>query len=170
MSNGAGDRIDINSYGKVLQTLGRFYILPRLQFIYTERNEPQLLFLGSPLRTFCTSTTLTKSGNADHVQQCFRGSSTEHITVSSLKTLALHMASPLWERCFILFDACQSYNSYALMLGASTSGSHWGPTFWRILALAKPSAGCGCVGISASFHHLPLVSLFLFSTPSHTLH
>ena len=88
------DRIDINSYVKVLQTLGRFYILPRLQFIYTERNEPQLLFLGSPsLRSFRASRSLM-SGNADHLHAFV-----DLLPSTAPKTQALHTTFPLWERC-----------------------------------------------------------------------
>ena len=94
MINTAEDRVNIASYVKVLQTLGRFHLLPRLQFIYTERNEPQLLFLGSPhLRTFRTSSKLTGAVDADYVQSFL-----DLLPSTSPKTATLHVNLPLQER------------------------------------------------------------------------
>jgi len=94
MINTAEDRVNIASYVKVLQTLGRFHLLPRLHFIYTERNEPQLLFLGSPhLRTFRTSSKLTGAVNADYVQSFL-----DLLPSTSPKTATLHVNLPLQER------------------------------------------------------------------------
>ena len=65
----AEDRVRITSYAMVLQALGRFHLLPRLRFLYTERNERQLLFLGSPhLRMFLIGKPLTDGDDANHVQ------------------------------------------------------------------------------------------------------
>jgi hypothetical protein len=95
MINTAEDRVNIASYVKVLQTLGRFHLLPRLQFIYTERNEPQLLFLGSPhLRTFRTSRNITGGVDADYVQSFL-----DLLPSTSPKTTNLHVEFPLQERC-----------------------------------------------------------------------
>ncbi|KIM44320.1 hypothetical protein M413DRAFT_443328 [Hebeloma cylindrosporum] len=89
----AEDPVNITSYVQVLQTLGRFHLLPRLQFLYAERNEPQLLFFGSPtLRTFRAKRILPKS-NADHIQAFL-----DLLPLTSPKILALYIRFPLRER------------------------------------------------------------------------
>jgi len=94
MTDIAGDRVSINSYVQVLQILGRLHLLPRLQFFYTERNEPQLLFFGSPyLCTFRAKRSLTRSASADHIQSFL-----DLLPHTSPKTLALYIRFPLWER------------------------------------------------------------------------
>lgn len=95
MINTAEDRVNIASYVEVLQTLGRFHLLSRLQLIYTERNEPQLLFLVSPhLRTFRTSNKLTGTVDADYVQSFL-----DLLPSASPKTARLYVNFPLQERC-----------------------------------------------------------------------
>jgi len=92
--NTVEDRVNLNSYVQVLQTLGRFHLLPRLQFLYTERNEPQLLFLGSPyLCTFRAKRDLTRNANVDHIQSFL-----DLLPQTSPKTQALHIRFPLQER------------------------------------------------------------------------
>jgi hypothetical protein len=95
--NTANDRVNIASYVQVLQTLGRFHLLPHLQFLYTERNEPQLLFFGSPcLRTFRADRCLTRSANAehDHMQSFL-----DLLPHTSPKTLALCIRFSLRKKC-----------------------------------------------------------------------
>ena len=95
--NTANDRVNIASYVQVLQTLGRFHLLPHLQFLYTERNKPQLLFFGSPcLRTFRADRCLTRSANADHDHM---QSFLDLLPHTSPKTLALFIQFSLREKC-----------------------------------------------------------------------
>jgi len=89
----AGDRVSINSYVQVLQTLGRFHLLPRLQFLYTERNEPQLLFFGSPHLCTFHAERVKRNADADHIQSFL-----DLLPHTSPKTLALCIRFPLRER------------------------------------------------------------------------
>ena len=94
MTDIAANRVSINSYVQVLQILGRLYLLPCLQFFYTECNEPQLLFFGSPyLCTFHAKRSLTRSASANHIQSFL-----DLLPHTSPKTLALYIRFPLWEQ------------------------------------------------------------------------
>ena len=68
--------------------------MPCLQFFYTECNEPQLLFFGSPyLCTFRAKRSLTRSTSANHIQSFL-----DLLPHISPKTLALYIRFPLQER------------------------------------------------------------------------
>ena len=94
MTDIAANRVSINSYVQVLQILGWLYLLPCLQFFYTEHNKPQLLFFESPyLCTFHAKRSLTRSASADHIQSFL-----DLLPHTSPKTLALYIWFPLQER------------------------------------------------------------------------
>jgi hypothetical protein len=92
MTDKLRDRVNIASYISVLQTLGRFYLLPRLRYIYTERNEPQLLFFGSPL--LHTFHVVRKTEESTFIQSFL-----DLLPSASPKTEVLLIQSSLRERC-----------------------------------------------------------------------
>jgi hypothetical protein len=130
MMNTAEDRVNIASYVKVLQTLGRFHLLPRLQYIYTERNEPQLLFLGSPhLRTFRTSRKLTGGVDADYVQSFL-----DLLPSTSPKTPVLCIDFPLPERCLHAIGRMPELKFLVTTVEDTQNRLSLGPDFWTNFA------------------------------------
>ena len=130
MMNTAQDRVNIASYVKVLQTLGRFHLLPRLQFIYTERNETQLLFLGSPyLRTFRTSRNLTGGVDANYVQSFL-----DLLPSTSPNAPTLYIEFPLQERCLHAIGRMPKLKFLVTCVEDTRNRLSLGPEFWTNFA------------------------------------
>ena len=87
------DQVNIGSCISVLQTLGQLYLLPCLQYIYTERNEPQLLFFGSPL--FHAFRVNRRAKESTYIQSFL-----DRLPSTSPKTIALFIESP-WREHYL---------------------------------------------------------------------
>ena len=157
------DRVNIGSYISVLQTLGQFYLLPCLQYIYTERNEPQLLFFGSPL--FHAFRVNRRAKESTYIQSFL-----DRLPSTSPKTIALFIESPWREHYlhaisrmpeleFLVMDSEEANDRLSLGTDFMTNfASRQTLSLWCLfgnISVAPPPAGFSV----SIFHTLVYISL-----------
>jgi len=167
MNDIAGDRVNITSYVQVLQTLGRFYLLPRLKFIYAARNEPQLLFFRSPeLLAFYTKKNITwgRIDPVNHIQSFL-----DLLPSTSPKTRSLFLQSLLRERCLhavkrmpgLKYLRMNAENQLSLSADFLTNFSSQQTLSWLHLRgkIRVPPPASGAFSV-LNFHSLTLISFY----------